>query len=261
MRQVPLSSRNDPLTFAKVTSLPMGNPFPQRIYAVLTGDLVDSTRLGNAKTRCIQDTLKRLAREFAAIHPAAVLAGLDIFRGDSWQLCLHEPEWALDAAVFIRTGLKAESLTFDHPVDTRIGIALGPAEDIVVGRVSESTGAVFADSGAALDALTSSDRRMNLALPGDDHTSTCFASLFVSMLDLQIQQWTPREAVAVFGVLSNLTQVQIAAMPIAASSGGRAPQQQTIADALKRAAWRSHVEPALTDARACLRFLVRLTSH
>ena len=67
------------------------------------------------------------------------------------------------------------------------------------------------------------------------------------LLDLQIGQWTQREAVAVYGTLRNLTQQAIAELPGARTREGSAPTRQAVQDALRRIGWASHVEPVLTS--------------
>ena len=117
-----------------------------KIYAVLTGDLVASSRISvELRTEMVR-WLKELAGNFfTSIHPESVVGGLDVFRGDSWQLCLREPSLAVKAAVFFRVGLKA------HPsrqeIDTRVGVGIGGVEHLVESRISESTGPAFVSSG------------------------------------------------------------------------------------------------------------------
>ena len=217
------------------------------IYAVLTGDIIGSTKLGPDGLDAAMSRLRRLVQEFEQVQPETVVGQPGVFRGDSWQVCLKRPALALTAAVFIRAGFKAENF------DTRIGIGWGTVERLHPERISESSGPAFARSGQALDQL---GKDCSLALPqsgdssptGLDHPSLDMLGVGVGLLDALLVRWTQRESVAVYGTLRNLSQESIAALPQAQTKEGKAPTRQAIQDALSRISWTSHILPFLNRA-------------
>jgi hypothetical protein len=147
--------------------------------------------------------LRRLAKEFEQDRPGTVVGMPDVFRGDSWQLCLQRPALPVTAAVFIRAGFKASGF------DSRIGIGWGGVERLHPERISESSGPAFVRSGQALDQLR---KDQSLALPhfrDDSVTSGANSALImleagVGLLDALLARWTQREAAAVYGTLRKL---------------------------------------------------------
>lgn len=213
-------------------------------YAVLTGDIIGSSRLGPERLDSAMSLLRRLAVEFGQVHHESVIGGPGVFRGDSWQLCLQRPALAVTAAVFIRAGFKADDF------DTRIGIGWGAVERLNPESISESIGPAFARSGQALDQL---GKEQSLALPQfNDPTQTRatdpaldMLEVGVGLLDALLARWTQRESVAVYGTLRRLSQEAIAELSRAQTKEGKAPTRQAIQDALRRVSWTTHVLPFL----------------
>ncbi len=218
-----------------------------KTYAVLTGDIVNSSKLGPEGMEAAKSLLRRLAREFGETHPEAVVSEPDLFRGDSWQICLQRPALAVTAAVFVQAGFKADGF------DTRIGIGCGGVDRLNKDRISESSGPAFTRSGQALDGLGKA-RRLALAQSGDSD-ATRSHGLFdagLGLLDALISRWTRREAVAVYGSLRKLPQEAIAELPQARTKEGSSPTRQAIQDALRRVSWSSHIQPFLTQAEKAI---------
>lgn len=205
-----------------------------KTYAVLTGDLVASSQLAVELRTELVGWLKELGEMFAAVSPEAVVGSLDVFRGDSWQLCLQEPALAVKAAVFFRAGLKG------HPsrerVDTRVGIGIGTVEHLVESRISESTGPAFVSSGESLDALKEGTH-FRLMGPEEHPLLASLDRLVLPLLDIQVGGWSHPESVAVLGALMGWTQQETAAHALARKTDGKQPTQQAIQDALDRVHW------------------------
>jgi hypothetical protein len=121
----------------------------QNVLAVLTGDIIRSTELSVEQMNRTRSIVERTVREFRPKPPRAVCGAPEFFRGDSWQLLLKEPRWALRVALSIQAALLAEI-----DVRTRISIGVGGADFIDARRISLSTGEAFTLSGRALDAIT-----------------------------------------------------------------------------------------------------------
>lgn len=118
-------------------------------HAVLTGDLVASSRLSPASLQGARQTIEAASAEIAGWAPKLVASTPDFFRGDSWQLLLTRPGFSLRAAFYIRASLKAGQPDWD----TRIAIGLGQVARVDKARTSLSSGEAFLLSGHALDAM------------------------------------------------------------------------------------------------------------
>lgn len=211
-------------------------------YAVLTGDLIESRALAAQQRKDLLDWLKQVTEHFSQLHHDVAVGRLEVFRGDSWQLCLQKPTLALEAAVFIRAGLKAH--TSRENVDTRIGIGVGSVDTLVEDRISESNGEAFIRSGQALDALHP-DVNLSLEWPDGPEAVAAISQMALPLLDLAMSHWTHAESVAVYGALRGWTQQQTAEHEIARKPDGSRPSRQAIAKALGRVHWSSHLEPVL----------------
>ena len=219
----------------------------EKIYAVLTGDLVKSSRLTSVKSKGAMDRLKKIALEFAELHPNSVVGRMDTFRHDSWQLLLQQPALAFRTAVFLRTALKLLS-DASTKYDTRVSIGIGKVELISKGRISDSRGPAFTCSGKGLDAM---DGRC-LALVTEEDTLALWPALergIVPLLDCVVGDWTPTESRAVYGALKGWTQEETARNWPPQEKTDKRPSRQAVGDSLVRAHW-STVDGVLLWAEA-----------
>ena len=205
----------------------------QATYAVLTGDLVKSSRLPSSLSTKAMSWLKASVSTFNTFAPGSVYGSMDTFRHDSWQLLLNRPEIALRAALFFRTVLRMNS-DADTKYDTRIAIGIGQIEYIDSTNISNSRGPAFTHSGKLLDSMKNS-----LLAWGTEHdTSTLWNTLkstVIPLLDCLVSDWTPTESQAVNSALAGLTQDQTAARW--QSSDGKKPTRQAVGGSLQRAHW------------------------
>lgn len=198
-----------------------------RIFAVLTGDIVDSTGLNEKKSGPPSLVLEGTGNQVKARYPSAVQSSIDIFRGDSWQMVVSEPARAIRIALFFRTLLRAE-----YGIDSRVSIAFGEIDYLPSDNISTGTGQAFTLSGQGLEGNLKSTR-MNLVIPSLVGTLEGQGlAIITQLIDLQAGRWTPGQAQAVAGTLLNQTQAEIAAnwKPDPVS-------QQAISQHLENAAW------------------------
>jgi len=221
-----------------------------KLYGVLTGDLVRSSEISAERLMRTTASLTKMARAFGDLHGGISVKKLEVFRGDSWQWCLTCPEMAIEAAVFLRAGLKADDM------DSRIGIGIGPVESIHKSKISQSIGPAFVASGLALDSVTKKRKsgRLGLAFAKEANipSADSLTHLAIPLLDVQLTRWTSREAVAVYGTLQGLTQQEIADLPISETPEGKPPTRQAIQNALTRIQWQDTLQPALKTFRTVL---------
>jgi len=172
-----------------------------KLYTVLTGDLVKSSRLSSEKSAGAMARLKNEAREFAQQYPATIVGQMDTFRHDSRQVLMEKPAPAVRAAVFLRTAPKLESnAEINH--DTRICIGIGQVELISTQKISNSRGPAFTHSGKGLDEMGGERLRL---VAGDNapvllNGLSCTA---IPLLDCIIGDWTPTASRAIYGVLTD----------------------------------------------------------
>ncbi len=217
-------------------------PKTEKIYAVLTGDLVKSSRLSVEMSRRAMDLIKDGALKFAEIQPGSVIGKVDTFRFDGWQLLLGKPELAFHAAVFMRSILKMES-TPGSKLDTRVAIGIGPADSIVKDRISNSSGPAFTASGKALDVMGNN----TLSLATDNELDFSWENLrigIVPLLDCVVRDWTAPESRAVYGALWGWTQEETAKKWPSIDNNTKQITRQSVSKSLTRAHW-STVESTL----------------
>jgi len=209
--------------------------FPTKRYAVLTGDIVNSSKLSKAERQRLPAEIKRAARETQKTFPDAVPLDLEVFRGDSWQLLLSDPVRSLRIGLFFRACLRS-GRERGRGLDTRMAIALGAVDFVPKGKVSEGDGEAYRISGRVLEELPS-NRFLRIA--GPDLPEQSGLDAIVGLIDAIAQGWTGRQARAVAGALRGWTQEKIAA------SWSEAVSQPAITKHLGGARW-----PALETALA-----------
>jgi len=208
----------------------------EKIYAVLTGDLVQSSRLTAEQSQQAMDQIRKFTQEFAFLYPESYVAQVDTFRHDSWQWLLAEPSLSLRAALFIRTGLRTVSQNKTR-FDTRIAIGIGSTEIISTQRISDSRGIAFTLSGRALDNMESGRMAYTEGEKANSEKSGLAAGI-VPLLDCIVTDWTVTEARAVYGALMGWTQEQTADCPFS-DEGEKRPTRQAVQKSLRRAHWHS----------------------
>ena len=206
-----------------------------RLYAVLTGDLVKSSKLSGDLSSEAMKWLRKASVDFTGLYPQSVIGKIDTFRHDSWQLLIGKPQLALRAAVFFRAALKKHS-SGKIKYDTRIAVGIGTVEKIAASRISDSRGIAFSLSGKCLDTT----RDMRIAYQTSDDLRSLHRSIsrvLVPLLDCVVSDWTPKESEAVWGALQGWTQEEIAEKSPINPKTGKSVTRQAISIALERAHW------------------------
>jgi hypothetical protein len=178
---------------------------PSRIYAVISGDIIGSSKLPPPERAELPDLMKQASNDLRAFMGQVVPLEVDIFAGDSWQLLVSEPGEALRAAIFYRSSIIAAT---QKKMDTRLVIALGKVDFIPGERVSEGDGEAFRLSGKALRESVGKQQMRFVAGPAAE-SETWDATL--GLLDVIVRRWTARQAQAVLGALQGWVQAEIAA--------------------------------------------------
>lgn len=198
---------------------------PQKIYAVLAGDIIGSSKLPKDLRESLLQTMKQGAEALHAEWPDAVPFPVDVYAGDSWQMLVAEPRMALRAAVFYRAFLIDAT---EKKADTRIVISLGRIDFLSQERISESDGEAFRNAGKFLQE-TKSKQKMHFLAPHDPQEKLWNCA--VGLLDAIIQHWSAKQARAVAGAIRGLSLNEIGA------AWSPALKHSTVSVHLEQAGW------------------------
>lgn len=199
-------------------------------WAVLTGDVVGSSRLNPDERQQLPDRLRSAAQRVRAHYQDAIPYPLDLHRGDSWQLALDQPGLSPRVGLMLRALIRA---AFESTrLDTRISIGLGTVSFLPPDGLEAADGEAFRLSGEGLDRL-GDDTRMGIRFaPAVDPDLAQAVDVILALIDIQARAWTQRQAEAVAGALVGLTQERIGREWVR-----RPVTQQAIAQHLARAGW------------------------
>lgn len=170
--------------------------------AILTGDLVRSTRAGPAATDDAIGAILDVSRTLATAtgHDTRFTR----FRGDGWQMLLDDPRLVLRATILILAALRSGP---PHPA-TRIGVGLGQLDSMGTRDLSDARGTALVNAGKALDSIRQ-PRRIAIQPEGD---ATRNLDVVLNMVDALARRWSREQAEAVLLAASpeNLTHADIA---------------------------------------------------
>lgn len=201
-----------------------------KIYAVVTGDIVGSSKLNMNGQLNVSSVIQSVAARISAQYQSSVHGDIDIFRGDSWQMVITKPEYSLRIGLLLRSLL--QSAPGFKELDTRFSIGFGSIDYLPENNMSTGNGEAFLLSGTGLERCKK-PIRMCLNFPQRFRSSTTQAlNIIIRLIDLHVQHWTNKQAEAVSGVLIGLTQREIA------NNWVKEPvTQQAISQHLEGAGW------------------------
>ncbi len=167
------------------------------IQAAITGDVVNSTRLGKSAAR-------RLEQGIQGLFPGN---WFEFYRGDSFQACIRKPSEALRTALLCRT-LALSLLPDAEEISTDIRLSIGIGDVVApVRSLKTAKGEAFVLSGRAFDEMGKTGKRLAistgtpLANEGLQVISGYLNSIFGSM--------TSKQARVIHGLLLGETQLAI----------------------------------------------------
>ncbi len=163
------------------------------IKGVITGDIVNSTKIDIEWRKHLVDSTQQIADELSILSPLKI----EFFRGDSFQMVVDKPEEALKIAVLLRAGLKSKTPLESKTIwDARIALGVGEIS-YTADKVIISDGEAFHFSGWEFDEI--GKRRLAIRTKWNDinnelKVSTAFA-------DEIITDWTATQARIVYSAL------------------------------------------------------------
>jgi hypothetical protein len=194
-----------------------------RLFGVVTGDVVGSTKLPPDERQRLFSVMKRGSDELRNFLGEVVPLDVDIYAGDSWQLLVNDPAKALRAALFYR----AHVMAYAKEVDTRLAIAVGTIQFLPGNRVSEGDGEAFRLSGRLLKEHR--DRRRMRFACGNAALCELWDDIFGLVDALISSAWSQKRARAVTGAIQGHSPASIAARDSVSESN--------ISSLLEKAGW------------------------
>jgi predicted DNA-binding protein YlxM (UPF0122 family) len=178
----------------------------EKMFAVLTGDLIGSSRFNIEKQR--DEVLSILKDSFNKIESPEITAShFAIHRGDSFQGVLSRPEEALKAAIIIRASLLSKPLEKIR-LDARIAIGMGKIDYLPVDQVGEGDGEAFRYSGMELDKMKKGERNLTIKTPWPEMNEELQTEC--ALLNALIYRWTKEQAEAIKYQIQGYKQEEIA---------------------------------------------------
>lgn len=205
-----------------------------RDYAILTGDIVASSRLSPSDRREVPTAISRSSTALRRVFKNYVPVPVTLSRGDSWQMLVTDTNQALRIGLFFRASLRGGPKS--PGLDTRMAIAVGRIDFIPGDRIAEGDGPAYRLSGSALESM---HKRENMHLVFPSHPAEKALSTVVCLLDGIVSRWSDKRARAVCGALRGWSQEKIATR-----SWDEPISQQAVAQLLDRAGW-NYIERAL----------------
>lgn len=178
---------------------------PGKDYAVITGDVIDSSSLTGPERKKLPALLHRISDELQQWRGDDWVTPLSVFGGDSWQILLKNPGDALRIGLFVRASVIASPLG----IDTRFAIGIGGIDFVPEAGIEEADGEAFRLSGRLLAEGSKRPREIRFASAKGTKDGTWLLPLW--LIDALIRNaWTDRRAMAVCGVLQDKTHQEVA---------------------------------------------------
>ena len=149
-----------------------------KIGAIITGDIVDSTKLTVEGRESMLNNLQLIPEVLSPVQKVSI----ENFRGDSFQIGISDAVTALRCALAIRAWLRSHKLYDSKVLDARLAIGVGTL-DYESETLSTSDGEAYRLSGRLLDDMNKS--RLEIGTPWEDvneelKLATAFADNIVS---------------------------------------------------------------------------------
>lgn len=177
-----------------------------KLFGVITGDIVNSSKIDVNKRDLLLDTLKCAFNEVSIDDNSIIQTPFQIYRGDSFQGVLMKPEKTLFAGLIIRSVLRYKfALKQSDALDSRISIGIGSI-NYSADTSAEGDGEAFRFSGPMLDNMKTA-QRFSIVTPWSDFNKELFTQC--ALLDAIIHKWSAQQAEVISCLLKGFTQEEI----------------------------------------------------
>lgn len=180
--------------------------FRMKIGALITGDIVDSTKMAAEERNTMLYVLQSLPEMLLPLTKI----NLEIFRGDSFQIKVEDAVRSLSAALSIRAHIRSFKFAgCNHQWDARLAIGIGTL-DYENETLGMSDGEAYRASGRGLDSIGKA--RLLIETPWEEVNEEL--SVSTAFADNIISQWTQSQSRVLFQSLinKNLSHAEIGNM-------------------------------------------------
>lgn len=165
-----------------------------KIGAIITGDIVDSTKMVADERNSMLHMLQSLPELLVPLTKI----DLEIFRGDSFQIKVQNPIDSLKAALAIRAHIRSFKFTeYNSQWDARLAIGIGTLE-YENGSLATSDGEAYRASGRGLDSIGKG--RLSIDTPWDEVNKELLVS--TAFADDIVSGWTQSQSRVMFQSLT-----------------------------------------------------------
>ncbi len=164
------------------------------MQAVLTGDIVNSTKLTPSKERGLIKTIQQ------ALEPYKY----EFYRGDSFQALMKQPADSLRIALLCRTA--AISIIDKTNTDVKISIGLGEVKERTK-TLGAAKGEAFILSGRAFDELERAEQRL-IIVTANEKANISF-QVISDYINSIFSRMTPKQAKVIFELLKGGLQQDV----------------------------------------------------
>lgn len=169
------------------------------IRAVLTGDIVNSTKIGKVNERKLLKSLQQVLEAHL----------FEFYRGDSLQVFIKEPKQALQIALLCRTaGMSITQNNLVASSDVRFSIGIGLV-NTPVKTLGNAKGEAFVLSGRAFDEILHTDTR--LVISTANSLANSGLQVIADYINAIFKVMTSKQAAVIFELLKGESQQQVAA--------------------------------------------------
>ena len=169
------------------------------IRAVLTGDIVNSTKIGKVNERKLLKSLQQVLEAHL----------FEFYRGDSFQVYIKEPTQALQIALLCRTaGMSITQNDMVASSDVRLSIGIGLVNTSVK-TLGNAKSEAFVLSGRAFDEIVHTDTR--LVISTANPLANTGLQVIADYINAIFKVMTSKQAAVIFELLKGESQQQVAA--------------------------------------------------
>lgn len=174
-----------------------------KIGAIITGDIVDSTKLSLAGRKIMLGELQSLPEILSTVEKIK----FEIFRGDSFQIGIPDAKKSLKAALVVRAFLRSRRMGDSKMLlDARLALGIGTL-DYEADTLSTSDGEAYRLSGRLLDNMNKS--RLEISTPWSSVNEEL--KLSTAFADDIISAWTQNQSkIVLMSLLTSQTHYEIA---------------------------------------------------
>jgi hypothetical protein len=168
------------------------------LHAVITGDIVNSTKLDARQEKLLLKKLEEILSPYK----------YEFYRGDSFQVYIKDSSVSLTVALLCRTAaiaLMPEEGTVVS--DVRVSIGIGTVET-PIRSLRSAKGEAFLLSGRAFDSLEKTEGRLVVVTP--DNMANIACEVMSDYINSIYKQMTAKQAEVIFELLKGDTQQQVA---------------------------------------------------